>query len=90
MDQLRIGHIGCAVALAALAACDGHPPSAPTTHASAAGTEGLAPPPVLAAGTGAATGDSDDKAATERPHKRGGGAFGVGIRPSPGASGILP
>jgi len=92
MDLLRIAPIGLATMLAALAGCDGHrEPPAPTIHA-AAGGDGLTPlpPPVLGAGTEAAPGDGDDKAAAERPHKRGGGAFGVGIRPSAGASGIVP
>jgi hypothetical protein len=90
MDLLRMTRIGSMAAMAALAACDGRSEAtAPTTHASVAGSEGLAAAPALAAGTEAANG-GDDAVDTQRPRKRGGGAFGVGIRPSPGASGILP
>jgi hypothetical protein len=79
-------------ALASLAACDPHPKPAPPKAQTVASA---LPPPadsVLGSGTQAALGQ--DEATPELPgpgeHAHRGGVFGVGIRPSGGASGIRP
>ena len=82
MNVSRMACIGSAALLATLAGCDAR--------------QDTAPAPRTAVADGSAritlTGETetlDAPAASERPH-RGGGAFGVGIRPGRGASGIVP
>jgi len=90
MNFHRIAQLGSAAAVASVAACHGPPES-----------EAPGPAVVALAGNRAANGMpgsglvapisdpvSDGTPVTERPHK--GGVIGVGIRPSRGASGIVP
>jgi len=88
MNTHRLTTAASALAVVALVGCDGAPePAAPATRTLAAVDDGAPAPVVDSAEASRHPGDSSP---TERPHKRGGGAFGVGIRPSNGASGIVP
>ena len=88
MNVSRMARIGTAAMLATLAACDGREAPASSTRSTAV-ADGT-PRITLAGETESVSAlPGDAPAANERPHK-GGGAFGVGIRPGRGASGIVP
>jgi hypothetical protein len=86
MNVSRLACIGSAAMLAALAGCDTHQDTMPAPRTSVAdGTPRL----TLAGETETlSTLPGDATVAGERPHKS--GAFGAGIRPGRGASGIVP
>jgi hypothetical protein len=85
MNHRRTAHIGSALALASLAGCNKPPePPPPAFHSVIASSDSRL-------GFNSFARDMDaslEPAADDRPRK--GNAFGAGIRPGRGASGIVP